>query len=207
MFQARNFEIFPINSMEKIRGNFRPQMFEDENTALIDERFGFQVAFRSIGRTLTDLTYSLKGCDKDSVNVFFVQSVPCTYSVAENSDDYVLETSACMMPDILAPITESGIVARSGVWQSFYIVLSGLSAGKYTLKFSVSAAKGEVLGEIEYVLTVLEKSCLNSILCVLSGCIMTVLRIITDCRYFRKNIIGFCNRFYVARSNTDLPCY
>ncbi len=157
MFQARNFEIFPINSMEKIRGNFRPQMFEDENTALIDERFGFQVAFRSIGRTLTDLTYSLKGCDKDSVNVFFVQSVPCTYSVAENSDDYVLETSACMMPDILAPITESGIVARSGVWQSFYIVLSGLSAGKYTLKFSVSAAKGEVLGEIEYVLTVLEK--------------------------------------------------
>lgn len=157
MFQARNFEIFPINSMEKIRGNFRPQMFENENTALIDERFSFQVAFRSIGKTLTDLTYSIKGCDKDSVNVFFVQSVPCTYPVAENSDDYVLESSACMMPDILAPITASGIVARSGIWQSFYIVLSGLSAGKYTLQFSVSTAKGEVLGEIEYTLTVLEK--------------------------------------------------
>ena len=83
--------------------------------------------------------------------------MPCTYPVAENSDDYVLESGVCMMPDILAPITTSGVTARSGIWQSFYIMLSGLFPGKHVLKFSVSASNGEILGEIEYTLTVLSK--------------------------------------------------
>lgn len=157
MYQARNFEILPVNFMEKIQGTQRPQMFENESTALIGERFCFQVAFRSIGRTLTDLQYTIKGCGKDGVSVYLVQSVPCTYPVAENSDDYVLTNNVCMMPDLLAPITSAGITARSGIWQSFYIQLSGLSAGKYILKFTLSDSKGEILGETEYALTVLAK--------------------------------------------------
>ena len=68
MYQTRNFEIFPVSSMEKIRGTQRPQMFENENTALMGERFCFQVAFRSIGRTLTDLRYFIEGC----ISVFLV---------------------------------------------------------------------------------------------------------------------------------------
>ena len=129
MYQARNFEILPVSSMEKIQGIQRPQMFENENTALVGERFCFQVAFRSIGRTLTDLQYNIEGCDKDAVSVYLVRSVPCTYPAAENSDDYVLTNNVCMMPDILAPVTAAGVTARSGIWESFLIQLCGLSAG------------------------------------------------------------------------------
>ena len=58
MYQTRDFEIFPICALEKVRG-LRPQLYEDENTVLSGERASFQVAYRSVGKTLTDLFYTI----------------------------------------------------------------------------------------------------------------------------------------------------
>lgn len=59
--QKYDFEMFPVSALEKARGNIRPQLFEDENTALTGERFSFQIAYRSIGVQRSDLSYRLEG--------------------------------------------------------------------------------------------------------------------------------------------------
>ncbi len=150
MYQKHNFEIFPVSALEKVRGQIRPQLFEAENTALQGERVGFQIAYRSVGLTRSDLQYSLRGVEEKNAQVYLVREVPCTFAVAEGSDDYVLQSDPGTMPDLLAPATKSGIVARGNVWQAFYIVLSGLAAGEYEIQFSISDESGELLGQTEY---------------------------------------------------------
>lgn len=157
MFQCSSFEILPISALEKVRAQVRPTLFEEENTALCGERFCFQVAYRSIGKTLYDLHYETEGCEKEKIQVFSVQEVPCSYPVAENSDDYFLTKTPCMMPDVLAPVSTAGIVAKSGLWQSFFIVLDEVQPGIHLLKFSIFDREGGLLGETAYTLRVSKK--------------------------------------------------
>lgn len=155
MYQTRDFEIFPVSAMEKVRGGCRPQLFEDEGTALTGERAAFQVAYRSVRRTLTDLSYRVEGLPEGHFSVYAVRCVPCSYPKAEGSDDYVLEDRPCLMPDILSEITPAGIVAGCGLWQSFYLTVDGLPAGRYPIRFTLCDEKGEILGCVGYTLTVL----------------------------------------------------
>ena len=157
MYQTQNFEIFPVSSLEKVRATIRPCLFEEENTALLGERFSFQVAYRSIGITLTDLVYDLQGVPQECAQVFLVREVPCSYAVAENSDDYNLTDKPCMMPDLLTVVPVSGITASCGMWRSFYIVLQGLQAGVYDIHFSVRDNGGVLLGSVDYRLRVVDQ--------------------------------------------------
>ena len=154
MYQTRDFEIFPICALEKVRG-LRPQLYEDENTVLSGERASFQVAYRSVGKTLTDLFYTVEGVGSENLSVYTVRSVPCTYPKAENSDDYLLDDKPCLMPDVLAKASAAGIVARSGVWQSFFVTLDNLSAGTYNIRFTIYNSLEKVLGSVDYSLEVL----------------------------------------------------
>ena len=154
IYQRHDFEILPISSLEKVLGQQRPCLFESENSALAGERVGFQIAYRSVGTTRTDLRYSLKGVSDESVRVYAVKDVPCSYPAAENSDDYLLKDKPCLMPDVLASVPASGLTAKAGLWQSLYIVVFGLEAGTY--RMTISLYDGEiVLGETDYTLHVL----------------------------------------------------
>lgn len=155
MYQKHDFEIFTLSALEKVRGEVRPQLFERENTALTGEKFCFQVAYRSIGQTRTDLSYSVTGIPDGCVRVDLVGDVPCTLPALENSDDYLLTDHACMMPDVLRPVSEAGIVAKCGAWQSFFVTVRGLPAGTHRIIFCVKDGQGEVLGEADYTLRVL----------------------------------------------------
>ncbi len=157
MYQRHDFEIFPISGLEKVRGGSRPQLFEEENTALVGERFSFQIAYRSISRTLIDLAYCLEGIPQSKAKVYAVREMPCSYPKAENSDDYLLTDVPCLMPDALMPVPACGVVAKSDFWQSFYIVLENLTAGAHTIVFTIRDRDGVRLGQAEYTLRVLKE--------------------------------------------------
>lgn len=166
MYQKRGFEILPISALEKVRGDCRPQLYEDKNSALFGERFGFQVAFRCIGYGMFDIAYTLEGVDAEHTDVYLVREVPCTYPVAADSDDYILTDSSCAMPDLLAPISQAGIVARDGYWQSFYIRFHDLQPGEYAIKFSLFDGNKELLGSVNYTLCILpQKLPQNDLIC------------------------------------------
>ena len=156
MYQRRDFEILPISAMEKVRGDTRPILFEKENSVLFGERFGFQVAYRSVGYGFADISYEIEGISKENVEVYLVREMPCTYPVSACSDDYLLTTASCVMPDLLAPVSSCGIVARDGYWQSIYLRIHGLERGKHRIRFSLFDANKELLGRIEYTLHVLK---------------------------------------------------
>lgn len=158
MYQKRDFEILPVSALEKVRGHLRPQLFEKENSALVGERFGFQVAFRAIGYGMFDISYELKGVNAENADVFLVREVPCTYPVAACSDDYVLTADSCVMPDLLTPISKVGIAARDGDWQALYVRLHDLPAGRYEITFSLLDGKKQLLGSVNYTLEVLPKT-------------------------------------------------
>ena len=157
MYQKRDFEILPISALEKVRGHVRPQLFERENSALFGESVGFQVAFRCVGYGAFDLSYEIKGISKENVEIFLVREVPCTYPVAACSDDYLLTRDSCAMPDLLAPVSACGIVARDGYWQSIYVRVHGLARGTHTIKFSLFDVKKELLGSVDYTLRILDE--------------------------------------------------
>ena len=162
MYQKHDFEILPISALEKVRGHIRPQLFEKENSALFKERFGFQVAYRCIGYGTFGISYELTGINEECAKVYSVKEVPCTYSAAACSDDYLLTKDSCTMPDLLAPISnETGIVARDGYWQALYISLSDLPVGKHQLTFSLFNNNKELLGSVDYTLTVIDKELCN----------------------------------------------
>ena len=62
------------------------------------------------------------------------------------------------MPDLLSPITATGIIAKNNLWQAFYIELIGLPAGTHKIQFSIFESSGELLGEFDYTLYVLDKA-------------------------------------------------
>ncbi len=157
MYQRHDFEIFPVSALEKVRGGVRPMLYEAEGSVLSGERASFQVAYRSIGRTLTDLRYTLTGVPEGCAEVLLVGEVPCSYPAVEGSDDYMLERTPCMMPDVLYPVTAAGVGARCGLWQAFYIAFDGLPAGEYSICFSISDSGGTLLGKTEYALRVLRQ--------------------------------------------------
>ncbi|MBQ3572380.1 MAG: DUF4091 domain-containing protein [Clostridia bacterium] len=158
MYQKQDFEILPISAMEKVRGHLRPQLFERENSALLQERFGFQVAYRCIGYGTFGISYEITGVDQKNVDVYAVKEVPCTYSAAACSDDYLLTSDSCTMPDLIEPISAKlGIVARDRYWQALYVSLHDLPAGSHKITLSLFNANKELLGSIDYTLTVIDK--------------------------------------------------
>jgi len=158
MYQKHDFEILPISALEKVRGHLRPQLFEKENSALLGERFAFQVAYRCIGYGAFDLSYTIEGVDEKNVDVYVVREVPCTYPVGACSDDYVLTKDSCTMPDLLAPISKVGIVSRDGYWQALYVRLHDLPVGRHTLKFSIWNNQKKLLGSVNYTLQVVNQA-------------------------------------------------
>ncbi len=149
-----DFEVCPVSALEKVRSRVRPQLFENENTALEGERVCFQVAYRSIGWARSGITFSLEGVPEGYAEVYPVTEVPCGNPCVEGSDDYLLTETPCMMPDLLAPVSPSGVTAKYRAWQAFYVILTGLPAGDYKMRFRIREG-GEVLGEADYLLHVL----------------------------------------------------
>lgn len=158
MYQTRDFEIFPVSALEKVFGGRRPQLFENEGSAFQNERASFQIAYRSVNATRRDVVYAIDGIPDGKAEIKIVEPVPCSYPRNENSDDYLLIDAPALVPDLLREVSPAGIVARCGVWQSFYVTLSGLPAGRHEIRFRISAESGELLGETEYTLNVLSES-------------------------------------------------
>ena len=157
MYQKRDFEILPISALEKVRGHVRPQLFENKNSALLNERFAFQVAYRCVGWGMFDINYEIKGVDEKNVDVYLVKEVPCTYPVAACSDDYLLTTDSCAMPDLLAPVSKAGITGRDGYWHALYFSFHDLPVGVHKINVSLFNGKRELIGSVNYTLSVIDK--------------------------------------------------
>ena len=151
-----DFEILPVSSLEKVYGKKRPQLFESENTMFKNERFSFQVAYRSVRcrRVGCKVTVTAEGL---SPIVRAVDLTPSSYPKFETGDDYYESDEPVLLPDVLTP-TDT-IYSPANLWRSVFITIDNpKKAGVYKINVKIDNSLGDTLGETDYTLTVLDEN-------------------------------------------------
>lgn len=153
-------KIRTINQLEKIFLKGRVKGIETSGKMLANERFAFQVAFRTM-RHLRDLTLCVESEISEHVSVYFQKHITA-FPILEakcgvDTDDYVQYSKTHLYPDVLIPQNACACVAYKGFNTAYYVEIyapKGIKAGKYDLRISLKNATGEVLGTCIYTLTV-----------------------------------------------------
>ncbi len=155
MNNANFFECIPVSSLEKVRASVRPVLYENEGKALLNERYSFQIAYRTIQGGRRCVTCQVDSDLGDCLTLRHVDSVPCTYTQNEGSDDYYLTDKTEMIPDVLREQNECDIVCPYSFWKSLWVTVVGAPAGKHEIKFTFYDYEKRVMGVAKYTLTVL----------------------------------------------------
>src|SRR5690606_14465082 len=103
-------------------------------TALLDERYSFQVAYCRRGRILKNIELVIDSELKDFIQIRKVGLAPAEYTVQHDHDDLVLRTEPGLYPDPLYPIEESTINALPEAWQAIWFTVElndRVEAGNY----------------------------------------------------------------------------
>lgn len=152
------FEIFTVNSLEKVLPSTRPSLPENYNTAFQNEKFSFQIAYCSLNSYHLDLHIEIESDIKDCIKIRCCDLAPCTTPVRENSDDYVLTEYAALIPDILS---DNGckFISRCNQWQSLWVTVKGnpeISEGRHKINFTVYDSSNNIWGKCCYELNILK---------------------------------------------------
>lgn len=153
----KEFEIFTVSSLEKVFPGTRPCLFESENECFINETFSFQVAYKTSGTEmfLQYCSFEAESDIKEFINIRPVAPVLCTTPKSAKHDDYYLINNASLVPEILKE--DKTVYIRHGEWNSLWVTVKGvLPIGRHLIKISIKTPRGNVLGEVEYTLNVLE---------------------------------------------------
>lgn len=119
-------------------------------TALLNERYSFQVAYRRRGRILKNIEINLESELKDLVTIRKTGLSPAEYMIQHDYDDNVLRTEPGLYPDPLYSLEETAINALPEYWQSLWVTIETneqVSAGNYPITISFTSEDGDELGK------------------------------------------------------------
>src|SRR5699024_3447142 len=151
-----------LSSLEKV--------FADENlesmsfqhaTALWNESYSFQVAYRNDGEIFKDFTIEIDSDLKEVISVKVVGLVPSEFPIYKDHDEHVLRNTPGLYPDPLHPIEEAELVAPSNQWRSIWITVAlneHITPGLHDIFVKFVANDGEVFGQEKFTLDVIPVS-------------------------------------------------
>ena len=156
-----NFEVFCVNSLQKVQPHEKPILVESENVCFQNENFSFQIAYchHEYSMILHRCTWEIESEINEYISVRPVKLVPCTTAMNSENDEWYLSRTACLMPDVLSD--EKEFYVRYEQWHSLWVMVKGdLPVGTHKIKVKLFANfhSKEQIGETEYTLTVLPKS-------------------------------------------------
>ena len=157
--------LFTVSSLEKVRNCKPPVQWEREGSALLGERYSFQVVLHL---KPPKSPYEFYGANLELVlpegvraTVREVGQVPVTHAHKKRSDDYYLTDGDEILPDILAEISErplcngGRIVVHYNLYQAFWVTVEDAPAGVHPITARL-IYKDELLAETTYTLTVID---------------------------------------------------
>lgn len=148
-----------ISSLEKV--------FADEEldsvpfhhaTALWNESYSFQVAYRNEGEIFKDFTVEIASDLEEVISVQSIGLVPSEFPMYKDHDAYVLRNTPGLYPDPLYPIEEVELVALPDQWRSVWVSVDlheATQAGMHDITVKFVQGNGEVLGEEKFTLDVI----------------------------------------------------
>lgn len=147
-----NFELYPVSSLEQIRAEEKPVMYESEKQVLANESVTFQIAARSIEKEGRDYRIIVEG--EGDCRLFAVESIPCA-NAEENAGEFS-DSADGLVPDVLCPCDGNCVQFPANLWKGFFITVKGLSQGENCIAVSVWDGDN-LLGRTEYRVTVLSE--------------------------------------------------
>ncbi len=132
-----------------------------EGTALANEVYSFQVAYRWSKFMLKEVCIKVVSDIAPCVTVRKVESVPVEMPVYGDHDDNILRGLPGLYPDILVPPDQAGITLLPRQWRSLWITINldnNVEPGIYPIDVIFESKTGEMLGKENFQLTVLEAS-------------------------------------------------
>ncbi|RAU93884.1 DUF4091 domain-containing protein [Paenibacillus sp. YN15] len=148
---ANRFETRCISSLPKVFPDVELDASAySAGSALLNERFSFQIAFRS-GQRIRDIKVEVESGLKEAIRVQRIGLVPSEYPVRDTSDDYVLRRTPGLYPDPLYGLASGEpITALGGQWHSLRIEVDPdcrYAPGSYPITIRLSSPEKGILGE------------------------------------------------------------
>lgn len=159
--QTENFivETRLLSSLVKV---FPDQALKDqafkEGTALLNERYAFQVAYRRRGRILKNIDVKIESELNELITVRRVGLSPAEYTIQHDHDENVLRTEPGLYPDPLYPMEEVKVNVLPEAWQSLWITVEltdQVKAGRFPIQITFISEEGELLSEENFTLEVI----------------------------------------------------
>ncbi|MGE5530438.1 MAG: DUF4091 domain-containing protein [Patescibacteria group bacterium] len=127
-------------------------------SALLNETFHFQVAFRAKGGN-KGFRVQVDTALKPWVSVRRVGLVPSELPIYHDHDEAILRATPGLYPDPLFPMDEGEVItAVAGQWRAVWLTVSldgRAPAGSHPIRIAFLAETGEILGEEHFTLEVL----------------------------------------------------
>lgn len=127
-------------------------------TALLKERYAFQIAYRRVGRILKNIEFKVESDLQDAITIRKVGLSPAEYVIQYDVDNNVERTTPGLYPDPLYPVEDLTINALPGNWQSIWLTVDlkeDVQPGKHLIKSTFLSEEGEELGQETFELEVI----------------------------------------------------
>ncbi|WP_343755346.1 DUF4091 domain-containing protein, partial [Alkalibacterium iburiense] len=151
-----------ISSLEKV--------FADEElkarpissaSAFNNEVFSFQVAFKSEGPLMKNVTAHIQSELESFIQIRTVGIVPSEFPIYHDHDDHILRNQAGLFPDPLYPMDSEGLTVFPNQWRAIWVSVhleEDVVPGSYLIPIQFKDTEGNLLGEESFHLVVLPAS-------------------------------------------------
>ncbi len=150
-------KLLTLSSLNKVFKNKEPNFQEfAEYSALKNENFCFQVAFKAESAQETEINVSVSSPISKSINLYLVKNIPAGKTGYENSDSFHYDLDLKEFPDLLMPI-DGKIKVKKGEWHSVWVEISpeNKNAGNHDIKISFETSAG--VFEKSFSLTIIDE--------------------------------------------------
>jgi len=157
------FETRLLSSLSKV---FPDEELADQPyhtaSALLNETFSFQVAYRS-QTLLKPIKLRVESGLEDVVSLFTVGLVPSELPVYHDHDEHILRATPGLYPDPLYPLNlnEDSLTGYPGQWRSVWVTVEPagkIEPGRYPVSIQFETTAGEVLGHEQFELEIIAAS-------------------------------------------------
>lgn len=160
MTQKNIFETRLISSLHKVFPDEELQVKpHTEGSALLDERYSFQVAYRGQAHLIRFIKVSIDSPLEEYITVRKVGLSPAEYLIQADHDENILRKEPGLYPDPLYSLEEKSIHTVPHGWQALWFTVAldeQAPIGTHPITITFSTHEGEELGTEQFTLEVID---------------------------------------------------
>lgn len=155
-------EKFQTRSLSSLAKVFADEEIKDptftKGTALLNETYAFQVAYKGNDSELKYIKVSAEGDLENSITVRSVGLIQSDFPMYDDHDDHILRSTPGLYPDPLYPLDEDELENIPNQWNSVWITVKlheGIEPGIHEIKVLFKSMDDELLAEETFELDVI----------------------------------------------------